>query len=107
MRDLLDTALDTASGSNTGFLVYRLVNHGLLTMLACYSTRYACLLQPPETKKPDTWPGSIWWWAGSVHRHIASGHQVQRQAGHASLATPLPGGYAVGTAPMVTQGQPI
>lgn len=47
MRDLLDTALDTASGSNTGFLVYRLVNHGLLTMLACYSTRYACLLQPP------------------------------------------------------------
>jgi hypothetical protein len=29
MRDLLDTALDTASGSNTGFLVYRLVNLGV------------------------------------------------------------------------------
>ena len=46
MRDLLDTSMDTASGSNTGFLVYRLVNHrsvnhaGLLQQLLqhdCYS----------------------------------------------------------------------
>ena len=46
---------------------------------------------------------SIWWWTGSVHGHVTSGHQVHGQAGHATMATALPGGYAVGTAPMVTQ----
>lgn len=59
MRDLLDTALDTASGSNTGFLVYRLVNHRSVNHagLLQHSLHHR-LLQPPEMKKPDTWPGS-------------------------------------------------
>lgn len=63
MRDLLDTALDTASGSNTGSLVYRLVNHGLLTMLACYSTRYTIVCYSRrKAKSPTHGRASIWRW---------------------------------------------
>ena len=46
---------------------------------------------------------SIWWWTGSVHGQVTSGHEVHGEAHSATCATTLPSGYAVGTAPMVTQ----
>lgn len=57
MRDLLDTALDTASSPDAGFRVYRLVNLGLLTAGNEKARHMAGL--------------SIWWWAVGQHMGIS------------------------------------
>jgi hypothetical protein len=59
------------------------------------------LIAHQKAKSPTQWPGSIWCNWLSVHRHIATRHQVQGQAGHAPMATALPGGYALRAAPMM------
>ncbi len=73
MRDLLDTSMDTASGSNTGFLVYRLVNHGLLTMLACYSSCFTIAVTAAHHALDDGLVGPTQNLGGTECR--ASGHQ--------------------------------
>lgn len=51
--------------------------------------RFAALrcTQHQESKKPDTWPGSIWWWSGSA---LDAGHDLALCEGCAAHVMLIP-----------------
>ncbi len=75
-------------------------NHRSVNPLGCYTSCYSAGNEKARHMAGLRSGGGM----GSVHRHVTSGHQVHGQAGHATMAAPLPGGYAHGAAPMVTLG---